>query len=84
MLEVRKPPGVALLTVRGAAVPVLELKFESPLYIAVMLVWEPTERLLTVKLVMPPDRLLVPRLVVPSKKVTVPVGVPVAGATGET
>jgi len=47
--------------------------------------WLPSERLQGVaRAATPFARVWVPRGVVPSRKVTVPVGVPVAGVTGET
>ena len=41
--------------------------------------WDPTVRVLVVKVAVPLDSVPVPRVTVPSRNVTVPVGVPVAG-----
>jgi hypothetical protein len=48
------------------------------------MVWLPLTRLVAESAAAPLDSVCAPRLVVPSRNVTVPVGVPVAGGTGET
>lgn len=72
------------LTTWSTGLLVLGLKFESPLYWAVI-VWVPTVSALVVKLAVPPDRLIGgPILLLLSLNCTVPVGVPLppfAGAT---
>jgi len=48
------------------------------------MLWLPLERLDVVRVASPFVTVWVPRAVVPSRKVTVPVGIAVAGATGDT
>jgi hypothetical protein len=58
---------------------VIVLKFESPMYTAVI-VCVAMLRLLVENAAVFPVRAVVPRVLAPSMKVTLPVGVPVAGA----
>lgn len=62
---------------------VLEWKFESPLYCAVMLC-VPTARVLLLRVATPPLKFAEPREVLPSKKVTEPVGTAVTPRTAAT
>jgi len=67
---------VAEVTVWVNGADVLELKFVSPMYLAVI-GWLPTERLDVVNVAIPPlPSGEVPNVTLPSRKVTVPVGVP--------
>jgi hypothetical protein len=61
-------------------VEVLEAKFESPPYCAVM-ECEPAARMEVVNVATPPLSVPVPSVVTPSRNVTVPVGVPPAPLT---
>jgi hypothetical protein len=49
-----------------------------------VIVWLPRERLSMANPAIPFERVCNPIVVVPSRSVTVPVGVPVAGVTGDT
>ncbi len=65
----------ALLTVCVKSVEVLPVRLASPLYVAVMLGWLPTDNDAVMKFACPLASVPVPSVVAPSSKVTVPVGV---------
>ena len=65
-------------TLCATALEVLEAKFASPTYCAVM-EWPPSARLVVLKDATPPATAALPTWVKPSKKSTWPVGVPAPG-----
>ena len=67
----------ALLTVCVKLLETLGPKLSSPEYTAVIVVCDPAESVVVLKMATPePFKSLVPKVVAPSLKVTVPVGVP--------
>ena len=74
-LELMLVEVVACATVCAIEDDVLEVKFASPLYFAVM-EWEPMEKLERASCAEPVERLEDPSETAPSKNVTVPLGVP--------
>src|SRR5574338_1098010 len=82
-MAVELTPGAGLFTVCVIAELALELKLESPEYVAVIL-WVPAPSVDVESVAVLAAKVPVPRIVAPSKNVTVPVLVPDAGDTGDT